>query len=60
FTPLWEPDPSCGLRQVSHLTRQLQWNAAMIHLDTIVCPCHLIPKLGPSVDPRWMSVNIYE
>ncbi|KAG2053500.1 hypothetical protein BDR06DRAFT_982797 [Suillus hirtellus] len=60
FTPLWEPDPSCGLCQVSRLTCQLQQNAAVIHLDKIVHPCHLIPKLGPSVDPGWTSVNVYE
>ncbi|KAG1798154.1 uncharacterized protein HD556DRAFT_1232565, partial [Suillus plorans] len=60
FTPLREPDPSCGLHQVSRSTHQLQQNAAVIHLDKIVCPCHLIPKLGPSVDPRWMSANVYE
>ncbi|KAG1830781.1 Zn-finger domain-containing protein [Suillus variegatus] len=60
FTPLREPDPSCGLRQVSRSTRQLQRNAAVIHLDKIVRPCHLIPKLGPSVDPGWTSANVYE
>ncbi|KAG1883339.1 Zn-finger domain-containing protein [Suillus subluteus] len=60
FTPLQEPDPSSGLCQVSCLTRQLHQNAAMIDIDEIVCPCHLIPKMGPSVEPRWMSANIYE
>ncbi|KAG1726907.1 hypothetical protein EDB19DRAFT_1643263, partial [Suillus lakei] len=52
FTPLREPDPSSGLCQVSCLTCQLHQNAAMIHLDEIVHLCHLILKLGPSVDPR--------
>ncbi|KAG0692558.1 hypothetical protein DFH29DRAFT_1084661 [Suillus ampliporus] len=60
FTPLREPDPSSGLRQVSRSTRQLHRNAAVIHLDEIVRPCHLIPKLGPSVDPGWTSANVYE
>ncbi|OAX37322.1 hypothetical protein K503DRAFT_822070 [Rhizopogon vinicolor AM-OR11-026] len=30
FTPFREPDPSSGLRQVSHSTRQLHRNAAVI------------------------------
>ncbi|KAG1800491.1 hypothetical protein EV424DRAFT_1474849 [Suillus variegatus] len=60
FTPLREPDPSSGLHQVSCSTRQLQRNAAIIHVDEIVRPCHLIPKMGRSVDRRWMSANAYE
>jgi len=60
FTPLQEPDLSSGPHQVSRSTRQLHQNAAVIHIDEVVCPCHLIPKMGPSVDPRWMSANIYE
>ncbi|KAG1801206.1 uncharacterized protein BJ212DRAFT_1450096 [Suillus subaureus] len=53
FTPLREPDPSSGLRQVSHST-------SIIHIDEIVHPCHLIPKMGQSVDCRWTSANTYE
>ncbi|KAG1837994.1 hypothetical protein F4604DRAFT_1941875 [Suillus subluteus] len=60
FTPLWEPDPSSGLHQVSRSTRQLHRNAAVIDIDEIFRPCHLIPKMGPSVEPGWMSVNVYE
>ncbi|KAG1764087.1 hypothetical protein EV702DRAFT_1189752 [Suillus placidus] len=60
FTPLQEPDPSSGLRQVSRSTRQLHRNAAVIYIDEIVRPCHLIPKMGPSVDPGWTSANAYE
>ncbi|KAG1767064.1 Zn-finger domain-containing protein [Suillus placidus] len=60
FMPLQEPDPSSGLRQVSHSTRQLHRNAAVIYIDEIVRPCHLIPKMGPSVDPGWTSANAYE
>ncbi|KAG2338903.1 hypothetical protein BDR05DRAFT_1040661 [Suillus weaverae] len=51
FTPLQEPDPSSGLRQVSCSTRQLHWNAAVIYIDEI---------MGPSVDPGWTSANAYE
>jgi hypothetical protein len=60
FTPFREPDPSSGLRQISRSTRQLHRNAAVIHLDEILRPCHLIPKMGQSVDPRWTSANVYE
>ncbi|KAG1747493.1 hypothetical protein EDD22DRAFT_981909 [Suillus occidentalis] len=60
FMLLWEPDPSSGLCQVSCSTCQLHRNAAMIHLDEIVCLCHLIPKMGLSVDPGWTSTNVYE
>ncbi|KAG1762797.1 Zn-finger domain-containing protein, partial [Suillus placidus] len=60
FTPLREPDPSSGLRQVSRSTCQLHRNAAVIYIDEIVRPCHLIPKMGPSVDPEWTSANAYE
>ncbi|KAG1879072.1 hypothetical protein F4604DRAFT_1923222 [Suillus subluteus] len=59
FTPFREPDPSSGLHQVSHLTRQLHRNVAVIHVDEIAHPCHLIPKMGRSVDPRWTSANVY-
>ena len=31
-----------------------------MHVDEIVRSCHLIPKMGPSVDPSWNSANIYE
>ncbi|KAG1781874.1 hypothetical protein EV702DRAFT_1184927 [Suillus placidus] len=51
FTPLREPDPSSGLRQVSRSTRQLHRNAAVIYIDEI---------MGPSVDPGWTSANAYE
>ncbi|KAG1876864.1 hypothetical protein C8R48DRAFT_745419 [Suillus tomentosus] len=53
FTPLRDPDPSSGLHQVLCLT-------SIIHVDEIVCPCHLIPKMGQSVDHRWTSANAYE
>ncbi|KAG1847371.1 hypothetical protein F4604DRAFT_1594489, partial [Suillus subluteus] len=32
----------------------------IIHIDEIVRPCHLIPKMGQSVDRRWTSANTYE
>ncbi|KAG1801899.1 uncharacterized protein BJ212DRAFT_1245397, partial [Suillus subaureus] len=46
FTPLRELDHSSGLHQVLCLTHQLHQNAAVIHVDKIACPCHLIPKMG--------------
>jgi hypothetical protein len=60
FTPFREPDAFSGLRQVSRSTRQLCRNAAVVHVDEIVRSCHLIPKMGPSVDPSWNSANVYE
>jgi hypothetical protein len=60
FTPLWEPDLSSSLCQVSHLAHQLHQNAAVIHIDEVIHLCHLIPKMEPSVDPGWTSANIYE
>jgi hypothetical protein len=60
FTSLRAPDPFSGLRQVSRSTCQLHRNAAVVHVDEIVRPCHLIPKMGPSVDPSWNSGNVYE
>ncbi|KAG1886054.1 hypothetical protein F4604DRAFT_1877992 [Suillus subluteus] len=60
FTLLREPDPSSGLHQVSCLTRQLHWNAAVIHVDKITHPCHVIPKMGQSIDHGWTSTNVYE
>ncbi|KAG0698205.1 hypothetical protein DFH29DRAFT_762097, partial [Suillus ampliporus] len=46
FTPFRARDPSSRMRQVSRSTRQLRRNAAVIHVDDIVRPCHLIPKMG--------------
>lgn len=58
FTPFREPDLSSGLRQVSRSTRQLHRNVAMIHVDEILRPCHLIPKMGQSVNPMsWQVIS---
>ncbi|KAG2066523.1 hypothetical protein BDR04DRAFT_1129984 [Suillus decipiens] len=60
FMPFREPDPFSGLLQVSRLTRRLHRNAAVIHVDKILHPCHLIPRIGQSINPRWTSANAYE
>ncbi|KAG1732914.1 uncharacterized protein EDB91DRAFT_1238697 [Suillus paluster] len=60
FTPFKPPDPVSRMRQVSRSTRQLRRNATVIHVDEIVRPCHLIPKMGPTVDLRLRSGNAYE
>ncbi|KAG1796666.1 uncharacterized protein HD556DRAFT_1431276 [Suillus plorans] len=60
FTPFREADQTTGLRQVSRSTRCLRRNGAMIHVDEIIRPCHLIPKMGQSVNPMWTSANMYE
>lgn len=60
FTPFKPPNPSSRMRQVSRSTRQLHHNAAVIHVDEIVRPCHLIPRMGQSVDLRLRSGNAYE
>ena len=60
FTPFKPPDPSSRMRQVSRSTRQLRRNAAVVHVDEIVRPCHLIPRMGQSVDLRLRSGNAYE
>ncbi|KAG1794623.1 uncharacterized protein HD556DRAFT_1236445, partial [Suillus plorans] len=60
FTPLRIPDASSGLHQVSRSTRRLHRNAAVIHVDEIARPCHLIPKMGQFVDRGWTSTNVYE
>ncbi|KAG1718287.1 hypothetical protein EDB19DRAFT_1899407 [Suillus lakei] len=60
FTPFRPPDPSSQLRQVSRSTRQLRRHAAVIHVNQIVQPCHLVLKMGQSVDTRLRSGNAYE
>ncbi|KAG1737239.1 hypothetical protein EDB19DRAFT_1895911 [Suillus lakei] len=60
FTPFKPPDPSSQMQQVSCSTHQLRHNAAVIHVDEIVQPCHLIPKMGQTVDLRWRSGNAYK
>ncbi|KAG2141516.1 hypothetical protein BD769DRAFT_1349437 [Suillus cothurnatus] len=60
FTPFKEPDPFSGLLQVSRSTRRLHRNAAVIHVDEILRPCHLIPRMGQSINPGWTSANAYE
>ncbi|KAG2100459.1 uncharacterized protein F5147DRAFT_813133 [Suillus discolor] len=60
FTPLREPDRSSGLHQLSCSTRRLHRNAAVIHIDEIARPCHLIPRMGQTVDRGWTSANVYE
>ncbi|KAG2158757.1 uncharacterized protein EDB93DRAFT_1076697, partial [Suillus bovinus] len=60
FMPFRHPDPSSRLQQVSRSTHQLRRNAAVIHVDEIVQPCHLIPKMGQSVDTTLRSENAYE
>ncbi|KAG2361460.1 hypothetical protein BDR07DRAFT_1216637, partial [Suillus spraguei] len=51
FMPFRAPDPSSQMRQMSCSTHLFHCNAAVIHVDEIVQPCHLIPKMGQSVDP---------
>ncbi|KAG2351279.1 hypothetical protein BDR07DRAFT_1509435, partial [Suillus spraguei] len=60
FTPFREPDPFSGLLQVSRSTRRLHRNAAVIHVDEILRPCHLIPRMGQFINPGWTSANAYE
>ncbi|KAG1775840.1 hypothetical protein EV702DRAFT_972335, partial [Suillus placidus] len=60
FTPFRQPDPSSRLQQVSRSTRQLCRNAAVIHVDEIIRPCHIIPKMGQSVDVTLRRGNAYE
>ncbi|KAG1803344.1 uncharacterized protein BJ212DRAFT_1285141 [Suillus subaureus] len=60
FTPFRTPDPSSGMRLVLCSTRHCHHNAAVIHVNNIVRPYHLIPKMGPSVEPRLRSGNAYE
>ncbi|KAG1885999.1 hypothetical protein F4604DRAFT_1572207 [Suillus subluteus] len=60
FTPFRAPDPYSGMQQVSRSTRHCCRNAAVIHVDEIVRPCHLILKMGLSVEPRLRSGNAYK
>ncbi|KAG1851592.1 hypothetical protein DFJ58DRAFT_728813 [Suillus subalutaceus] len=60
FTPFRTPDPSSGMRLVSRSTCHCRHNAAVIHVDEIIRPCHLIPKMGPSVESRLRSGDAYE
>ncbi|KAG2132881.1 uncharacterized protein EDB93DRAFT_1323046 [Suillus bovinus] len=60
FTLFREPDESSGLRLISRSTRHLRRNSAVIHVDEIIRPCHLIPKMGQLVNPTWTSANVYE
>jgi hypothetical protein len=60
FTPFKPPDPSSRMQQVLRSTCQLQRNTAVVHVDEIVRPCHLIPRMGQSVDLRLRSGNAYE
>ncbi|KAF8835263.1 hypothetical protein BDN67DRAFT_875196, partial [Paxillus ammoniavirescens] len=46
FTLLQGLDPIVGMYQVSRSTRHHCHNAAIVHVDKIVCPCHLIPKMA--------------
>ncbi|KAG1809360.1 uncharacterized protein BJ212DRAFT_1379640 [Suillus subaureus] len=48
------------MQQVSHSTCQFHQNAAVIHVDNIVWPCHLILKMGESVYLRLICGNVYE
>ncbi|KAG2138249.1 hypothetical protein BD769DRAFT_1351271, partial [Suillus cothurnatus] len=60
FTPFREADQTTGLHQVSRSTHHLRRNGAIVHVDKIIRPCHLISKMGQSVNPIWTSVNVYE
>lgn len=60
FTPLREPDRSSGLHRLLCLTRRLHQNTAVIHVNEIAHPCHLILRMGQAVDRGWTSANVYE
>ncbi|KIJ59548.1 hypothetical protein HYDPIDRAFT_177794 [Hydnomerulius pinastri MD-312] len=46
FTPLKGLDPVVGMHQLSRSTRQRRRNSAIVHIDELIRPCHLIPKMG--------------
>jgi hypothetical protein len=48
----------CHIRLVSCIGMQLWY--ILMKLFVRVTLFHLIPKMGPSVDPRWTSANVYE
>ncbi|KIK82284.1 hypothetical protein PAXRUDRAFT_154075, partial [Paxillus rubicundulus Ve08.2h10] len=60
FTPLTGLDRVIGMHQISRSTRHHRYNAAIVHVDEIVRPCHLIPKMGHECDHSWTSDNVYE
>ncbi|KAF9235882.1 hypothetical protein BU15DRAFT_89436 [Melanogaster broomeanus] len=60
FTPLKGLDPILGMHQISRSTRRQRRNATIIHVDDVVRPCHLIPKMGQECDRSWTSSNVYE
>ncbi|KAL6300341.1 hypothetical protein BKA93DRAFT_752775 [Sparassis latifolia] len=54
------PDPNVNMYQVTRSTWQHQRHADIVHVDDLVRPCHLIPKCGASINPLWMTDNVYE
>ncbi|KAG2357128.1 hypothetical protein BDR07DRAFT_1531376 [Suillus spraguei] len=59
FTPFRTPDPAYGMRQVSRSSRHCCWNSAVIHVDEIIRPCHLIPKMGPSLSVAVSDAEVW-
>ncbi|EPQ52123.1 hypothetical protein GLOTRDRAFT_19326, partial [Gloeophyllum trabeum ATCC 11539] len=60
FTPFTARDPTLQMHWVSRSTRGGRPNAEVIELSHVIGGCHLVPKFGTEISPRWTSENVLE
>ncbi|KAH9951170.1 hypothetical protein B0H21DRAFT_685589 [Amylocystis lapponica] len=60
FTEFHQPDPLTKMYHISRSTRHRRRNAAIVHLDDLVRPCHLVPKCTTEISPNLTMHNVYE
>ena len=60
FNPLQSVDQATGMYQISRSMRAGERLTTVVFLDDIVESCHLIPKLGQSIDHSITAENALE
>lgn len=56
YTPFGPQDPVTSMYTVKRSTRNRRPNAAIVSIDRIVGPCHLVSKCGQTID-RTLGVS---
>ena len=60
FTYFGTIDKDIGMHIIGHSTRNHHRRAEIIPVSNVLCTCHLIPRFGKVIDPRWHMDNILD
>ena len=60
YTPFTRVDAATNMYVVSRSTRHRRPNAAIISVDRLLGPCHLIGKCGQAISREWTSETVLD